>query len=240
MKQSNILVLLIALLALLFIALTFVTSAKSATSKKKDYLQKEIALSDISVIVGEPHSRFDVMSGNENKLVVGYSGIKDICSNFYKVKNDTLYFLKPSKSDDSLRFIVQCKNLKNIDIKKSSVCSVAGFKAKSLTLHNNDGKVVFGDKSIHNFGYDYWVEVEQLHFSANKGKVLFQNIILNSASIHLKHVEAKFLGEVNIGNLDLQLSDSTDFTDYFSENKGNIRSINIKADATSKFGIHKN
>jgi hypothetical protein len=239
MKKSNIFVLLIGLSVVLFLAIICVVSKKMTDSNKKDFLQKEIELSDFSIIVGEPHSRFEVTSGKSNKIIIGYAGTKDIRSDFYKLKNDTLYFLKPSKSNDSLRFIVQCESLKTINIRKGSVCSVAGFMAKILTVNNNDGQLIFGDKSIHIFGYNYWVEVEQLNVIGDKGKVLFQNTMLNSAHILLKHAKAEFLDEVNIGYLNLQLSDNSNTVQFYSKN-GNIRNTNFKADATSKFQIYKN
>jgi hypothetical protein len=97
MKKSNIFVLLIGLSVVLFLAIICVVSKKMTDSNKKDFLQKEIELSDFSVIVGEPRSRFEVTSGKSNKIIIGYAGAKDIRSDFYKLKNDTLYFLKPSK-----------------------------------------------------------------------------------------------------------------------------------------------
>jgi hypothetical protein len=134
---------------------------------------------------------------------------------------------------------VQCKSLKVINIKNGSVCSIAGFKAKSLSVNSNSGKLIFGDKSIHIFGYNYWVEVEQLNVSANKGKVLFQNMILNKANIRLKQAKGEFLGEVNIGYMDLQLSDNSKLVQFYSDNYGNIRNTNFKSDASSKFQIYK-
>lgn len=239
MKKSNILVMLIGLSVVLFIAITCIVSKKMTDSKKKDFLEKEIELPDFSVIVGEPNSWFELRSGDSNCIIVKHDGKVEISTDFFKVNSDTLYFSKRDKPYNKMKYIVQCKSLKKINIMKKSICFVAGFKAKCLNVNINDGQLIFGEDPVHKTGKDYWLEVEQLNVSANKGVLLFKNTIITYANIRLNNARGILNIKNNIVNLDLQLTDSSNIHSTNASNSGNIRNTNIKADATSKIDIVK-
>ena len=239
MKKSNIIILLMVIFVLVTIALLVITKSNGKELSKKCSLQKEFALSDFSVVVGEPGSWFEVRSGDSNIIIVKHDGKKDIRTDFYRVKNDTLYFSKREKPNSKVKYIVQCKNLKTIHIMKGSACFVAGFKAKSLNIIVNDGQFLIDEDRNYVSLKDFWFEVEQLNVKANKGVLLFQNTIITSANIRMNNTSGMFLIENYIGNLDLQLTDSSNIHYPNASNSGNICNTNIKADATSKFEIVK-
>jgi len=55
----------------------------------------------------------------------------------------------------------------------------------------------------------------------------------------MNNARGMFFKETNIGNLDLQLTDSSNVSYLHAKNSGNIRNTNIKVDASSKLRITK-
>ncbi len=215
------------------IALLTVFKHNRGELNNKSYLQTEFPLSDFSVIVGEPQSWFEVRSGDSNKIIMKHDGKTDIQTEFHIVKNDTLYISKREKPYIKMKYILQCKSLKEINIMKHSNCYLYGFKAKDLNININGGRLHIGEDQVFKLGKDYWLEIEQLNVNANKGRLYLYKTKIKSANIKLNNATALFSLKTNIKYLNLQLNDSSKVSCSHAASSGNICNTSIVADATS-------
>ncbi len=108
-----------------------------------NFVDKKTMLSPFSVVVAEEGSAFYLNSGNENSITNSHSKDSLPNSDFFKVRNDTLFIssfnfpLKLERGQVELTHI-SCVKIKSIVIKKYSEVRMEKFQADTLAIVMNN------------------------------------------------------------------------------------------------------
>ena len=203
----------------------------------KNFKTEVIDLSVFKVIVAEPETKFNIISGDSNKLI-----ISDIIKSEkkplpYVIVNDTLRISeKFNKNNNNNRTLtIYCSNVNTIVAGNTSEINIDNFDSDSLIIIADKGYIIFG---FDNDGYDNptLCNIKNFTFIAkNKSELTIHEMNIGSAIIKTINSKTEILSGNKINKLTAVLSDGSRLTNQDKDCKE--MEIDLKSDKSSRIGF---
>jgi len=240
MKRSNILIIsffifiLSGMLALFIFTKIYEKNHKNGPDKK--FKTEVIDLPHFTVIVAEPESKFQIISGDSNKIIINDLIKSEKKPLPYVIKNDTLRISeKYNKKNNNRALIIYCSNVKTIIAGNTSEINVDNYKSDSLTILADKGIILFG---FDDDGYDNPTlsNIKNFTFIAkNKSELTIHEMNIDNAVIRMKNSRTEIMSMNKINKLSAVLSDSSRLTNQDKDCKE--MEIELKADKSSRISF---
>lgn len=225
MKTSN--KILIAFLILLFSGITALyvgSKYNSGYYDTENFETQEKPLPNFSVIVAEPDTKFQLMSGKENKITHRF--LKETYPDIgtCRVQNDTLIISCIQLKKNQVRHTnntttIFCKNVKSIIAKKNSNIKLEKFNTKTLTISTNKSFLEWKFENIASVSIqakDSYINLEgekleklalkldksQIHSTINERTTSVSGSLINSSDLRYKMSHSALLTTDDTSNYD--------------------------------------
>lgn len=187
------------------------------------WISQEKTLEPFSVVVAEPGSVCNLKMGDPK--IIGYSAEDTCFLPRYEVRNDTLILFPYTDQTVNQHIDVYCKNIHEIQGKEKSDIRMQGTQDSSLVINLVNAR----------FSYDH----DPNAMKGSDVKLLASNSYVNIQSANFKRLDiqlnqTKIDGWNNsIGSISGTLKNNSEI--YVQ----GLKSINLEADETSRYNIHK-
>lgn len=239
MKKTKIIILTVAALLIIALPALFVTQKTKAKNTPELPIQDEYKLPDISVVVAKNFSNFSISSGNENKLIVKYSGKKINSEKPYKIHNDSIFVEKsynPATPDKILK--LQLKNINKLIVGDTATVHIYNISTTKLEISSKKSHVSFSRPPYDNSELKIKNQIDSFYYFGRNGLLHMENTQIEHAIIELRNSNLYMLDKLNIKELHLQVKDSSNII-QFTSIRGNIQNMDLDIDNSSYCDISK-
>lgn len=243
MKRSNILIIsfiifILSGMLVLFIFTKNYEKNHDIDPASKNFKTEEIGLPAFKVIVAEPDTKFNIISGDFNKLIISDLIQSEKKPLPYVIINDTLRVIEKfniSNNYNNRTLTIYCSNVKTIVAGNNSEINIDNFDSDSLTILADKGMVLFG---FDDDGYDNPTlsNIKNLTLIAkNKSTITIHEMNIENAIIKTKNSEILIQSANKINKMSAKLSDSSKLNNFDKDCKE--IEMDIKTDKSSKINF---
>lgn len=204
----------------------------------KNLKTEEIGLPAFKVIVAEPETKFNIISGDFNKLIITDLIDSEKKPVPYVIINDTLRIIekfKQSNNYNNRTLTIYCSNVKTIVAGNTSEINIDSFDSDSLTILADKGKVLFG---YDNDGYDNPTlsNIKNFTFIAkNSSELKIHEMNIDNAIIKTINSRTDIESRNKIKKLSAKLSDSSMLNNFDKDCKE--IELDIKTEKSSRINF---